>query len=199
MSATRLPPWPARNATDNWRMLYWLCDLLDPPEEAYRVVIGPPDEGGDRRSNIKDLLPYAIERAEHGDVEPLRATLASLNPGIARFVNLPRLKRGARWPVHELDLDVEEDMDRVATAAGDVARIRAIWREHYGRRRRRSSDGWSAEKFSALRWCRRRCTDPDDPDVVSLETQIINHLKKHKPIVTDDVIVMKKSRRKARR
>ena len=169
------------------------------PMELYREIIEAAEVRG---PDIRNILPSAIELAEYGDVGLLRATLATLHPGIARFVNLPKLKRGEHWPVHELSLDAVEDMDRVATAAGDVARIRMIWREHYGKRRRRPTDGWAAEKFAALRWCNtdpnNHGVDPNDPDIDALETQIVNHMKKRKPIVTDDVIVMKKSRGKAR-
>jgi hypothetical protein len=133
-----LPPWPARCEADNLRMLEWLEHKLN---EITRAENAADDWEG---KNI--AIVRALERAEWGDLSLLQGELVALTgcPEIVRFINLPKLRRGQRWVVYK--------GSPVTEAADDVLRIRALWRTNYGKKKRRSTDGWSAEQFAAMLW-----------------------------------------------
>ena len=61
--------------------------------------------------------------AEGGNIEPLR----EMHPSHAQFINLPKLKRGEHFLTYAVWLQ---------QALEDVPRIRAIWKEHYGKTNR---------------------------------------------------------------
>jgi hypothetical protein len=65
---------------------------------------------------------------------------------LAYAINLPKLKKGACWSRGK------KGGSYIARAAADVSLIRKIWLEHYGKKRRRQSDGWPAERFAAEIW-----------------------------------------------
>jgi len=98
-------------------------------------------------------LGREIEAAEHGDIEPLREKM----PRLAKFLYLP--KRGGKGKRFSRLITKK---DRTPWAADDVPRIRALWSQHYGRRRRRKNDGDSAKQIAAIRW------DVDVEDVIRL-------------------------------
>jgi hypothetical protein len=128
-------------------------------------------------TDIANAISEGIDDAEHGEIEPLRAALVELtkNPKITRFINLPKRPTRARWPVHPARREIFDPDDElrlcrsecIRWAADDVVRIRSLWRKHFGKKRRRSSDGWSAVELAARRW-----------DVS--ESQIENRLKKRR-------------------
>lgn len=158
---TTLPPWPARCEADNLLMFEWLTETLNVlGEEAIHYTI--------RKWNSKltagDGLDFAIDRANHGNIDLLRHILVERikDPRIGKFINLPKLSKGARWATHPLDAMY---VSPLTWAVDDVVRIHALWREHFGKKRRLSTDGWSAEKFAAMRW---------KIDVI----QIVNRMKK---------------------
>jgi hypothetical protein len=183
-----LPPWPARCEADNLLMFEWLNPKLeklgeqaingdiedDEADFEYEYAFMPPEE-----TDIADAINSGIEDAEHGEIEPLRRALVELtkNPKITRFINLPKRPTRARWPVHParreiFDPDDDDELrfcrsECIRWAADDVVRIRRLWRKHFGKKRRRSSDGWSAVALAARRW-----------DVS--ESQIENRLKKRR-------------------
>jgi hypothetical protein len=89
--------------------------------------------------SLKNLDAMALEFAEQGDIEPLR----ELNPHLARFLHLPKLKRGEHF--------IDPARIRLKRARDDVRRIRAIWREHYGKTNRPIGE-LTAEEIAADRW-----------------------------------------------
>jgi hypothetical protein len=133
-----LPAWPARNEADNQAMLRWLeyeLNLIH-DKEIYDLWHQPHFTEAER-------LNHAIESA---DIELLRREIVRRigDERIARFINLPKLKKGEVWSRHADSW--------IAPAAADVKQIRKLWRQYYGKHRRRKSDGWSAEKFAAEIW-----------------------------------------------
>lgn len=154
-----LPPWPARDEADNWLMLHWLENKIRElaNEEEYAAYCQPPIV------DARERMDFAVDLAERGDIGPLREELAKLAGDLraAQFVNLPVLARGQRWRTDG------RGSDSIAWAAEDVDRIRALWRQHYKKKKRRSTDGWSAEAFAAKMW------------QIS-EDSIIRHRKKRK-------------------
>ena len=138
---TSLPAWPARNEADNQKMLRWLDSQLFvlQTKKIRDAFHRPPFTESERRA-------YAIKRAKAGDVEPLRRLFIRLadDPEVGRFVNLPKLKKGERWTVNSSNW--------IAQAAEGVRLIRKLWFEHYGKKRRRKTDGWTAEQFAAEIW-----------------------------------------------
>jgi hypothetical protein len=167
--SSTLPPWPARCEADNEAMYQWLNPKLE--NMGVAKIDGRPEDDEDdsdtecwlekrdpATEKIEDYLPAAIEDAEHGDIEGLRAVLIELakDDRVGRFVNLPKQPKGKRWPREREIYDPVEfgfcERERIRWAADDVFRIRSLWRKYYGRQRRRASDGWSAEKFAARRW-----------------------------------------------
>jgi hypothetical protein len=144
MRMAALPPWPARNEADNLRMLRWLEDELRQLDhkEMYAAYHLP------KIVDARERMDFAVDYAERGDIGLLREELAKLagDPRVARFVNLPTLARGERWRTDGRARSL------IACAAEDVDRIRALWRQHYKKKKRRSTDGWSADVFAAKIW-----------------------------------------------
>jgi hypothetical protein len=135
------------------RWLKWRLHALD-VNEIYDALHQPLYTPAER-------LKAAIAYAEQGDVDLLRQELIKItgDPKVGRFVNLPKLRKGERWRT-------SDGPSWIAKAAADVPRIRKLWAEHYNKKRRRRSDGWSAERFAGEIW------------TVDVE-QIERHLKKH--------------------
>lgn len=151
-----LPPWVGDDAA----MLRWLDDQLD-------VLLS--EAGAKRRLQRK--LPLSIEEqqalfpeqsdegsigaAERGDIRPLRRRY----PQVARFLHLPKRKRGQRY----LEADKTKKWNKVlndphdarlALAVMDVRHIRTIWQKHFQGKKNRSAHAGekSAEWFAAERW-----------------------------------------------
>jgi hypothetical protein len=87
--------------------------------------------------------------AEDGVIEPMRALVRSVVPYADDLVQLPKLKPGQKF--RRVSLPEAERRGRIAAAARDVKRIRALWRRYYGRHNRHSEDGPSAEEIAAER------------------------------------------------
>jgi hypothetical protein len=140
-----LPRWPARCEADNLVMFEWLTEKLNVlGEAAVHETI--------RTWNGRAIgLDFAIDFADHGRIGLLRHLLVELtkNHRVEKFINLPKLRKGARWPTHPLDAMCASPL---TWAVDDVDRIRALWHEHFGQKRRRSINSWTAEKFAAKRW-----------------------------------------------
>jgi hypothetical protein len=88
---------------------------------------------------LKNLEELAVQAAEERDLEPLRRQF----PKHARYINLPKLKRGNHF----------KDPTEVwlQRALEDVPRIRSIWKEHYGKTNRPQGE-LTAEEIAARRW-----------------------------------------------
>jgi hypothetical protein len=90
---------------------------------------------------------WALEEAETKNLEPLR----KLHPQHARFINLPPLGNRGDHFKKAINHDPLAPHRRLEEAVFDLSRIRAIWREHYGRSNRPSGE-LTAEKIAAERW-----------------------------------------------
>ena len=134
---TTLPPWSG----DPDAMLQWLRLKLNAKfneklRESYAMAAW------------RKLTPHqqAMQMASEGHVELLRRYLVELtgDAGVARFVNLPKSKRGKQWKharIMKRPLQPPE-------IAKEAVLIREIWNEHYGRKQRRHPD-WAAEEFAS--------------------------------------------------
>jgi hypothetical protein len=92
-------------------------------------------------SDERHVKAQAIEQADRGNIEPLQRLL----PEYARFLCRPKLKRGKRFPK-------DGNNDPVARAVDDVTLIRALWKQHYGKKNRPKNDPITAEQIAADRW-----------------------------------------------
>lgn len=130
----KLPDWTCGNVRDQQAMIRWVNAQLDEAEfqELYNIL-----SGNVRPFTPEEKLAYQIERAESGDLGPLRRKF----PQIARFINFPMRKRRTR-----------RRYDPVGGAAADVKRIRALWQQHYRKFKRARTDPVTAEQLAADRW-----------------------------------------------
>jgi hypothetical protein len=135
-----LPPWDCRNARDAQAMVKWVIGQIDRVEtiserfKHYAETVFESDE--------RYVTEQAIEQADKGNIEPLRRLFP---PELARFLHLPKLKRGKRFPKHGKN-------DRVGKAVADVKLIRALWMTHYGKKNRPKNDLVTAVQIAADRW-----------------------------------------------
>jgi hypothetical protein len=117
------------------------------------------------------MTPYqqAKVAAEQGNIQPLREYLAEHHedPDLKRFIDLPRLNVGQNWNRARDSRHVQPPM-----IAEWAVVIRAIWRDHFGNKRR-GRDEWTAEEFAFTllmkdatgEWPKPlREPYPDDPD-----------------------------------
>ena len=145
---TKLPPWIARNTRDQRLMAAWLDAKLD---KIFDDEMEKKWDQAARDPRNQDSLMlenfWPISEARHGNIEPLRRRLSKINPSFADYVNLPRRRRGQRYPKRE----DPNTIGPLAAAAEDIPRIRAIWREHY-RKRNRPKGQATAEQLAADRW-----------------------------------------------
>lgn len=126
-----LPPWRAgADETKRRQMEAWVNQKLD------EITKPSGDEWLRLLKNPEDV---ALQFAEGGDVEPLR----KMFPKHARFINLPKLKRGEHFK------DATEVW--LQRALEDVPRIRDIWREYFGKTNRPRGE-LTAEEIAARRW-----------------------------------------------
>jgi hypothetical protein len=84
----------------------------------------------------------AIAHAECGDIEPLQ----KLYPQLAHYLARPPRPRGSHFP------KLRAGLDRMACAANDVRRIRALWKHYYRTFRRRLDQPPSVEAIACERW-----------------------------------------------
>jgi hypothetical protein len=142
------PPWSARSELEREQMRTWVNRELNRlPDELERWRASDEYKTGlDERSKRYDawLADHGpeIESAEAGNIEPLRAAL----PHLAKFLHPPKRRQGER------SFPKFKDTLRVSAACDDVDRIRALWKQHYGRKNRHAEDGPSAEEIAAERW-----------------------------------------------
>ena len=145
MSA-ELPPWPARCEADNLAMFKWLNPKLDKlgiakiwgekksfedEEDQTEIVFQLVKR---RATKIRVSLPGAIEGAERGDIELLREVLVELakEPRVGRFINLPKQKRGVRWPREREIFDRNRVDCFCKRNAFDGPQMMSIASVHYG-------------------------------------------------------------------
>jgi hypothetical protein len=143
-----LPGWHAHNKTERAKMVLWLNLELD---QMAMVETQQRQKNFDEKECRAWIAEYGpeIDQAEHGNIEPLRKQL----PALAKFLHLPKRKRGQRFQ----KLRIRPDLVRLAV--DDVKRIRALWLKHYGKKNRHADDGLSAEQIAADRWDGVRVSD----------------------------------------
>ncbi len=128
------PPLPSWHDDD--AMKAWLNTMLDRMFDVMWweicLVHIPPEvlaESAERRP---------IEEAERGNINPLRDAYPHLTP----FLHPPKRRRGQRLP--------KAKPKGLEAAVADVSRIRDLWRQHFGRVKRRQGE-LSAEEIAAER------------------------------------------------
>jgi hypothetical protein len=163
-----LPQWIAHNPRDRERMRTWVNAKLDEAiaiEE--RKVAADIAKAGhllsehlgrlndDEKARRKDRglakarewqEELALQQAEQGNLEPLRKQY----PRLARFINLPRLKRGEHFK-KKPPTDHLTPHCRLEEALFELPRVRAFWEKHYGKTNRPSGQ-LTAEEIVAERW-----------------------------------------------
>ena len=163
-----LPQWIAHNPRDRERMRTWVNAKLDEAiaiEE--RKVAADIAKAGhllserlgrlndDEKARRKDRglakarewqEELALQQAEQGNLEPLRKQY----PRLARFINLPRLKRGEHFK-KKPPTDHLAPHCRLEEALFELPRVRAFWKKHY-RKTNRPKGQLTAEEIVAERW-----------------------------------------------
>ena len=137
------PPWSAQNQSQKKVMRDWVFYQI---EQAYRQhrekLMSEP-------TNLRGLLEdEAVAEAERGDLTKLHGLF---HPKFHPFLQLPR-KRGRRPYARRPNDSASEDYDESAKllmARKLVPLIREIWREQYGKSRRRYEDGYDADDIAA--------------------------------------------------
>jgi hypothetical protein len=121
--------------------------------ESVRARLSPLDDDEKARRKERGLKKtqewleeLALQQAGQGNLEPLRKQ----HPRLARFINLPRLKRGEHFkkkpPTGHLTPHC-----RLEEALFELPRVRAFWKEHYGKTNRPKGQ-LTAEEIVAERW-----------------------------------------------
>lgn len=162
---TKLPPWQAHNPRERRAMARWVNQVLDRADDkemddfmqahyadvaALRENIGAADviprHHGERPAESFDR---EIELAERGNIEPLRKRL----PHLAKFLHLAKRGVGQRYPKITAVERARANLgiDEVQEAVKDVRRIRALWKQCYGKQNRPRGDNLAAE-IAAGRW-----------------------------------------------
>jgi len=137
------PRWDARNQSEKEAMRDWVFYQI---EEALRAR---RNELLSATTDLRDLIEQeALEEAESGDVTKLRRLA---KPEWCPHINPRPLKRGEKYPrrpkyssSEHYDYSSKMRMARLA-----VPLIREVWREHYGKARRRPEDGFDAHEIAA--------------------------------------------------
>jgi len=134
--AQKLPPWTG-NQRKQECMERWINAKLDELNEedlerlerelAHANRNAP--EWSTIKAGIEEIkLVKALEKAARKDLGPLR----ELYPRLARYINLPKLeKKGAHFKKDPEQLSIS-----LINAVEDVDRIKAIWKQHYGKQNR---------------------------------------------------------------
>jgi hypothetical protein len=153
------PPWEAKDKRDRQWMETWVNEKLDGIswERAVAMMRSAVERRDQNRKCVEELMAcpqwhidQAIAAAEHGDPEPLRRLLKRIDPRLERYIHLPKLKRGEHFnkiPV----VDENAPCRRLQGALRELPRIKAIWKEHYGKTNRQDGQ-LRATEIAANRW-----------------------------------------------
>jgi excisionase family DNA binding protein len=137
------PPWTG----DELAMLQWLEPLLD--ERLWATLHAGMSEWLAKAHGAERAAPYAQAKymATQGSIEPLREYLAKYHkdPDLTQFINLPRLNVGQNWRPRRI-AKPKQRLQPLEIAEW-AREIRAIWRDHFGRKRR-GRDEWTPEEFA---------------------------------------------------
>ena len=134
MTNTR-PRWESRHQRDLAAMTWWVNDELNKMDtQELRTNLA-----GENAVDPSKYLGWAIAQADQDrNIEPLRRAL----PHLARFLQLPKRKRGQRLP--------RRGFNPVKGAVDDIKRIRNLWKKHYGKIKCTTEP--FAESIAADRW-----------------------------------------------
>jgi hypothetical protein len=124
-----LPKWRDNNAMKAWvnTMLDRIFDVI-----WWEVCLEP------FAYHDEHCVTCALKEAERGNIKPLRDAYPHLTP----FLHPPKRRRGQRLP--------KAKPKGLEAAVADVSRIRDLWRQHFGRVKRRQGE-LSAEEIAAER------------------------------------------------
>jgi hypothetical protein len=161
-------PWIARNSRDRERMRTLVNAKLDEAiaienrefaaDIAAHIAKASQSEplGDDEKARRKDRglaktrewqEELALQEAEQGNLEPLRKQY----PGLAWFINLPRLSKPGKHFKKKPPTDRLTPHDRLKEALFELPRVRAFWKKHYGKTNRPQGQ-LTAEEIVAERW-----------------------------------------------
>jgi hypothetical protein len=146
-------PWePSRRGSsaarerDHDRMINWLRSEMD---KIYDLEIDDYQRVQKRFADPARIEAYwktiCLNQARHGNIGPLREFIRKRDPKLAEFINLPKRKKGVRFPK-------DKSSDKVDLAVADVGRIRSLWKKHFGRLKRPKNDPLAAEQIAADWW-----------------------------------------------
>jgi hypothetical protein len=154
-----LPPWSASCKREREALIKWTLDQLDmqdwelialEPGDDWMLNFPPPGKSSPTRL---ERLERAKQLARAGNAAPLQSLLVRYfdDPELAEFIQSPKRKRGQRRSYHDPNVLVAQRFARLGVrgVVADVKRIRALWRQHYGRWKRRGQV--SAEEIAGLR------------------------------------------------
>jgi hypothetical protein len=152
------PPWFARNKRERQQMIAFVNAKLDEIARQKVIAAGKAAAANleQNRKAAAELLAdrkwhldIAIAAAERGDPEPLRRSLEREDPRLRQYTNLPKRKRGQRFKRLRVVKYNDREM-RLKQAVRELPRIRAIWKEAYGKTKR-SAGQMTAEEIVADR------------------------------------------------
>jgi hypothetical protein len=145
----KLPPW-AGSERDGRRLIEWSIAQLDALDAEHDAKLDDPPSSWTYPPEMLwwEDVERAKRAARRGNIEPLRR----LFPFIAELIHEPKRVRGQRRPHSRLPEHEAFRRFAVGMAADDVRRLRdVIWPRHYGRWKRRSGEGPTAEEIAAIR------------------------------------------------
>jgi hypothetical protein len=162
-------PWIARNSRDRERMRTLVNAKLDEAiaieERKFAADIakvghllserlGRLDNDEKARRKHRGLAKErkwreerALQQAEQGNLEPLRKQY----PGLARFINLPKLSKPGEHFKKKPSTDHLAPRCRLEEALFELPRVRAFWKKHYGKTNTPKGQ-LTAEEIVAVRW-----------------------------------------------
>jgi hypothetical protein len=147
----RKPPWTARTTRDQKAMIDFvvgelLAEDVDNAEWSDRQQL---NSDAVERIYRRAQRESAKQEARRGNVDPLRALIASSDQAdLTEFIDEPKRVRGQRRPIRP---SPEQCLQRyganLAGRAGDVERVRAIWKREYGHWKRHRGERPYAEEI----------------------------------------------------
>ena len=140
-----VPPEKLKSEDDRQANIDSVSASIDEDDEtrSEALLIDIPPEHQEKYDKWRREGGLERAAADDGVIEPMRALVRSVFPYAADLLQLPKLKPGQKF--RRISLPEAERKGRIADAAKDATRIRALWRRFYGKQNRHSDDGPSAE------------------------------------------------------
>ena len=132
-----LPSWDPLGDRDRRAMVAWVNHHLD-------IILSEQARVFSSQEVVEKYEAYLAE--EQSSLEGTRKNLRKPHLTMKEFHELRQQKPGRGRP----RMSPYDRLDSVGMASQDIDRIRALWKEHYGRRNRAHSP--TAEEIAAERW-----------------------------------------------